>query len=125
MFQRSEEASLSQQRDSQFTLMLSAERTRLIKLCAHLTGNPDGAEDLAQETLLEAWRNRHKLQQTDKQEGCSRWLAAIRLYRPVDHRPADLYPQPDYRLLALYPRRTSRHCDHSRLQYSPSAGGRR
>ena len=32
--------------------ILASERTRLVRFCAHLTGNPDAAEDLAQETLL-------------------------------------------------------------------------
>lgn len=33
---------------------------RLVRLCARLTGNAESAEDMAQETFLEAWRNRHK-----------------------------------------------------------------
>lgn len=33
------------------------ERSRLVRLCTLLTGNPGAAEDLAQETLLEAWRS--------------------------------------------------------------------
>lgn len=33
------------------------ERTRLVRLCAALTGNSEAAEDLTQETLLEAWRH--------------------------------------------------------------------
>lgn len=33
---------------------------RLVRLCARLTSSPDAAEDMAQETLIEAWRNRHK-----------------------------------------------------------------
>jgi DNA-directed RNA polymerase specialized sigma24 family protein len=33
------------------------ERARLVRLCARLTGNIDVAEDLAQETLFEAWRH--------------------------------------------------------------------
>lgn len=32
------------------------ERPRLVRLCARLTGNYEVAEDLAQETLFEAWR---------------------------------------------------------------------
>ena len=32
------------------------EYPRLVRFCAYLTGNVDVAEDLAQETLLEAWR---------------------------------------------------------------------
>jgi RNA polymerase sigma-70 factor (ECF subfamily) len=50
------------------------ERRRLVQLCAALSGDRDAAEDLAQETLLEAWRNAHKLRDP---EGADRWLAAI------------------------------------------------
>lgn len=50
------------------------ERARLVRLCAALSGDRDAAEDLAQETLLEAWRHRHKLTDTG---GTDRWLAAI------------------------------------------------
>jgi RNA polymerase sigma factor (sigma-70 family) len=53
---------------------LSAERTRLVKLCYRLTGDLDAAEDLAQETMLEAIRNSHKLHDPS---GYSRWLSAI------------------------------------------------
>lgn len=51
-----------------------AERARLVRLCAVLSGDREAAEDLAQETLLEAWRHRHKL--TDV-HGADRWLTAI------------------------------------------------
>ena len=51
-----------------------AERARLVRLCAVLSGDREAAEDLAQETLLEAWRHRHKL--TDP-HGADRWLTAI------------------------------------------------
>lgn len=50
------------------------ERRRLVRLCAAVTGDRDAAEDLAQETLLEAWRNVHKLRDP---AGADRWLAAI------------------------------------------------
>jgi RNA polymerase sigma-70 factor (ECF subfamily) len=55
-------------------LTLPAERARLVRLCACLTGNSDTAEDLAQETLVEAWRHAHKLHDPS---GRDRWLAAI------------------------------------------------
>ena len=55
-------------------LALHAERARLVRLCACLTGNSDAAEDLAQETLVEAWRHAHKLHDPS---GRDRWLAAI------------------------------------------------
>src|SRR4051794_31991944 len=35
---------------------LQAERPRLVRLCARLSGSVDAAEDLAQETMLAAWR---------------------------------------------------------------------
>src|SRR5690348_1887956 len=57
--------------------MLAGERTRLIRLCARLTGSVDAAEDLAQETLLEAWRNLHKLYDYKDAEGRVKWLSAI------------------------------------------------
>ena len=50
------------------------ERRRLVRLCAAITGDRDSAEDLAQETLLEAWRNAHKLHDP---AGADRWLAAV------------------------------------------------
>jgi len=53
---------------------LAAERPRLVGFCAHLTGSWDAAEDLAQETLLEAWRARERLRDPD---GLAPWLMAI------------------------------------------------
>lgn len=43
--------------------LLGAEWPRLVRLCAHLANDPQVAEDLAQETLVEAWRNWHKLRE--------------------------------------------------------------
>jgi RNA polymerase sigma factor (sigma-70 family) len=57
-----------------FATSTDAERARLVRLCARLTHDTAVAEDLAQETLLEGWRNAHKL--TDP-AGRERWLAAI------------------------------------------------
>jgi RNA polymerase sigma-70 factor (ECF subfamily) len=53
---------------------LESERRRLVRLCAAMSGDREAAEDLAQETLLEAWRNRHKLRDP---AGAERWLSAI------------------------------------------------
>jgi RNA polymerase sigma factor (sigma-70 family) len=50
------------------------ERRRLTRLCAVLSGDPGAAEDLAQETLLEAWRIRHRLVDP---AGRGPWLDAI------------------------------------------------
>ncbi|HEX3722998.1 MAG TPA: sigma factor, partial [Nitrolancea sp.] len=62
---------------AQFAAVATAERSRLVRLCAHLSGNAEAAEDLAQETLTEAWRQRHKLYDLD---GMGRWLSVIARY---------------------------------------------
>jgi RNA polymerase sigma-70 factor (ECF subfamily) len=49
-------------------------RQRLVAVCTTINGDPQAAEDLAQETLIEAWRNLHKLSDID---GADRWLNAI------------------------------------------------
>jgi RNA polymerase sigma-70 factor (ECF subfamily) len=53
---------------------LDSERRRLVRLCACITGDHAVAEDLAQETLLEAWRHRDRLHEPS---GADRWLSAI------------------------------------------------
>jgi len=50
------------------------ERMRLIRLCLGMTGNIDAAEDLVQETLLEAWQHVYALRDQAKR---SQWLAGI------------------------------------------------
>jgi RNA polymerase sigma-70 factor (ECF subfamily) len=57
------------------TDFLSAEdRNRLVRLCARLSGSPSAAEDLAQETLLEAWKSRGRLRSLDAKP---QWLGGI------------------------------------------------
>ena len=53
---------------------LLSERARLVRLCTSLAGSAEAAEDLAQETLVEAWRHRDRV--VDR-EGLSSWLSAI------------------------------------------------
>jgi RNA polymerase sigma factor (sigma-70 family) len=55
-------------------LLSTAHRASLVRLCTAVSGSPSAAEDLVQETLLEAWRHRDKLTDT---AGADRWLAAI------------------------------------------------
>jgi len=50
---------------SRWEAAITQERPRLVRLCAHLAGNSQVAEDLAQETLYEAWRNLHKLKEPE------------------------------------------------------------
>lgn len=59
---------------SQAWLWEEPARRRLVRLCAAVSGDRRAAEDLAQETLLEAWRNLHKLHDP---AGADRWPAAI------------------------------------------------
>lgn len=65
------------------TLFLTKkERTRLVGLCAQITGNRDIAEDLAQETLLEAWCSEHTfVYQAHFQQCHSLWIAGGRTWR--------------------------------------------
>ena len=51
-----------------------AQRARLVRLCTAVVGDTSAAEDLAQETLLTAWRLQHRL--TDP-SGADAWLNAI------------------------------------------------
>ena len=50
------------------------ERVRLVGLCRKLTGSVDAAEDLAQETLLLAWRRIEGLREPEKR---TQWIAGI------------------------------------------------
>jgi RNA polymerase sigma factor (sigma-70 family) len=50
------------------------DRARLVRLCAAVSGDRQAADDLAQETLLEAWRIRRKLREP---AGFEPWLSAI------------------------------------------------
>jgi RNA polymerase sigma-70 factor (ECF subfamily) len=54
--------------------MPPSERARLVRFCAYLSGSRDTAEDLAQETLIEAWRHRNRLHDPG---GHRQWLSAI------------------------------------------------
>lgn len=53
---------------------LTGERSRLVRLCTQLSGSSEAAEDLAQETLYEAWRRRDQLHDP---QGQARWHNAI------------------------------------------------
>lgn len=59
---------------AELAVVFGVKRPRLVQLCARLAGNWDIAEDLAQETLLEAWRLCSRLRDID---GVEPWLAAI------------------------------------------------
>jgi len=67
---------LTQQPANPFQIegLLPSEWSRLVRLCAHFTGDRDAAEDLAQETLIEAWRHQDRLYDC---QGYSSWLSAI------------------------------------------------
>lgn len=54
--------------------ILSSERPRLLRLCIRLAGNAHVAEDLVQETLLEAWKHLEGLREPEK---VTAWLSGI------------------------------------------------
>jgi RNA polymerase sigma-70 factor (ECF subfamily) len=60
--------------DDALQQILAAERPRLLRLCASLSGQPDAAEDLVQETLVEAWRHFDQLRDP---QALSAWLSGI------------------------------------------------
>ncbi len=55
-------------------LWSAAQRSRLVRLCNAMVGDATVADDLAQETLLEAWRHQTRLTEPS---GADAWLAAI------------------------------------------------
>ena len=57
-----------------FAEALARARPRLVTLCARVTGDVDAAEDLAQETLLEAWRRLDTIRNPERVEP---WLYGI------------------------------------------------
>ena len=59
---------------SDWETLLGTQRARLVRLCTTITGNRDVAEDLAQETLLEAWRHHSALRNAAAQHA---WLTGI------------------------------------------------
>ena len=84
------------------------ERRRVTRLCAVLTDDPSAAEDLAQETMLEAWRIRHRLVDPSGQgpwlDAIARWIDGVRALSDDDlHRPCGPAegPYADYPFIAL------------------------
>lgn len=65
---------MTQYLDATDGFISSQERIRLVRLCATITGSSEAAEDLAQETLLEAWRHLEGLRDPDKR---TQWLSGI------------------------------------------------
>ncbi|MEZ4673009.1 MAG: RNA polymerase sigma factor [Caldilineaceae bacterium] len=51
-----------------------AERPRLLRLCGRLSGQPDAAEDLVQETFFQAWKHADRLQDWGE---AAPWLSGI------------------------------------------------
>ncbi len=60
---------------------LDAQLPRLVRLATRLVRDPDVAEDLAQETLIAAWRNADRLRSPDALWG---WLRRTLLNRVID-----------------------------------------
>ncbi len=62
------------EKDLTLATLIEAQRPRIVNLCAYLTGCREAAEDLAQETLVEAWRSRNRLADPS---GADRWLSVV------------------------------------------------
>jgi RNA polymerase sigma factor (sigma-70 family) len=58
----------------QIEKLISSEWGRVVRLCARLSGSPDAAEDLAQETMIEAWCHAGSLRNPD---AMGPWLPGI------------------------------------------------
>jgi RNA polymerase sigma-70 factor (ECF subfamily) len=56
------------------TALSAQEREQLVRFCTRLTGSAHDAEDLVQETLLEAWRHAARLRDADRR---TQWLFGI------------------------------------------------
>lgn len=74
MVARERESAVEASFGESFAAALVGERPRVARLCARLSGNAWVAEDLAQETLFEAWRSREKLRVVAEM---GPWLTAI------------------------------------------------
>lgn len=77
---------------------LQVDRGRLVRLCGRLTRDWDAAEDLAQETLAEAWRGAYRLRDAGERwpwlagiarNVCLRWARARGRELARSSRPAD------------------------------------
>jgi DNA-directed RNA polymerase specialized sigma24 family protein len=69
---------------------IDRERPRLVRLCARVSGDPDAAEDLAQETILAAHRAAAELREPERWR---EWLSGVarnvcRLDRALARLPA-------------------------------------
>ena len=80
---------------------LSAQRSRLVGLCIRLTGDFHLAEDLAQETLLIGWQQRHQLRDPSRwtqwlngiaRNLCRSWRRCQQSMHPADDRQIETYP---------------------------------
>ena len=62
------------EKELDFERILADERPRLVRLCAWFSGSQEAAEDLAQETLIAAWKSKDRLSSFDELKP---WTSAI------------------------------------------------
>lgn len=67
--------------DRAFTRLVERYQTPVYNLCYRMLGNPDLAEDAAQESFLRAYR---KIEQVDVQRSLASWLLAIAAHYCID-----------------------------------------
>lgn len=85
------------------------ERAQLVRICQRAAHDRDTAEDLAQETLFEAWRSWHKLRDAHDPQARMRWLATIASH--ICHRWARSYARDLRRTMPLSSAATSGSLD--------------
>lgn len=76
---------------STFEQIVMPHREKLRAAALHLCGDRDAAQDIVQETMLDAWRGFHRLRDVEKAGG---WLFAILRRKAVAHRKANRHHAP-------------------------------
>jgi RNA polymerase sigma-70 factor (ECF subfamily) len=67
--------------DEAFTRLVEAYQTHVYNLCYRMLGEPEAAEDAAQETFLRAYQNLHRYDQT---RSFATWLLSIGAHYCID-----------------------------------------
>ena len=67
--------------DEAFTKLVEEHQTHVYNLCYRMLGEPEAAEDAAQETFLRAYQNLHRY---DRTRSFATWLLSIGAHYCID-----------------------------------------